>query len=87
VNFPSIDVKIVNDTKSAVIIKTRTTPSSVTVELYGNNGGRVVTAQHGPRQPRDDGGFRIAVTRTVSGGDGVSSNRVFTTSYNPAPPG
>ncbi len=87
VNFPSIDVKIVNDTKSAVIIKTRTTPSSVTVELYGNNGGRVVTAQHGPRQPRDDGGFRIAVTRTVSGGDGVSSRRVFTTSYNPAPPG
>jgi vancomycin resistance protein YoaR len=87
VNFPSIDVKIVNDTKSAVIIKTRTTPSSVTVELYGNNGGRVVTAQHGPRQPRDGGGFRIAVTRTVSGGDGVSSNRVFTTSYNPAPSG
>lgn len=87
VNFPSIDVKIVNDTKSAVIIKTRTTPSSVTVEFYGNNGGRVVTAQHGPRQPRDDGGFRIAVTRTVSGGDGVSSRRVFTTSYDPAPPG
>ncbi|MBW3640952.1 MAG: VanW family protein [Actinobacteria bacterium] len=87
VNFPSIDVKIVNDTKSAVIIKTRSTPSSVTVELYGNNGGRLVTAQHGPRQPRDDGGFRIAVTRTVSGGDGVSSRRVFTTSYNPAPPG
>ncbi len=86
VNFPSIDVKIVNDTKSAVIIKTRSTAGSVTVELYGNNGGRVVTAQHGPRRPRDDGGFRIEVTRTVSGGDGVSSRRVFTTSYNPAPP-
>ena len=86
VNFPGIDVKIVNDTRSGVVVRTRSTPSSVTVELYGNNGGRVVTAQHGPRQPRPDGGFRIEVTRTVSGGDGVSSRRVFTTSYNPAPP-
>ena len=86
VNFPGIDVKVTNDTTSAVVIRTRSTPSSVTVDLYGNNGGRLVTAQHGPRQPRDGGGFRIDVTRTVSGGDGVSSNRVFKTSYNPAPP-
>ncbi|MGI8537370.1 MAG: VanW family protein [Mycobacteriales bacterium] len=85
VYFGAIDVKIRNDTSSGMLVRTRSAPGSVTVELYGNNGGRQVTAQHGPRRPRGDGGFRIDVTRTVSGGDGVSSNRVFKTSYDPAP--
>lgn len=86
VYFGAIDVKIRNDTSSGALVRTRSAPGSVTVELYGNNGGRQVTARHGPRQSRGDGGFRIDVTRTVSGGDGVSSNRVFKTSYDPAPP-
>jgi hypothetical protein len=49
--------------------------------------GRQVTATHGPRQPRGDGGFRIEVVRTTTGGDGVGGRRVFRTSYDPAPEG
>lgn len=85
VYFGQIDVKIRNDTSHGLLVRTRSTPGSVTVSLYGDNGGRQVTAAHGPRRPRDGGGFRIDVTRTVSGGDGVSSRRVFRTSYGPGP--
>ena len=86
VYFGSIDVKIGNDTGRGVLIETSSTAGSVTVALYGDNGGRQVTASHGPREPRGDGGFRIAVTRTVTGGDGVGGRRVFRTSYDPEPP-
>ena len=57
----------------------------MTVELYGDNGGRRVTSTTGPRRPRVGGGFRIAVTRSITGGDGRGGRRVFTTSYDPAP--
>ena len=87
VYFGAIDVKVRNDTAHGITVQTSSTPGSVTVSLYGDNGGRQVSAAHGPRQPRDDGGFRIAVTRTVRGGDGVESTRVFRTSYDPAPAG
>ena len=85
VYFGAIDVKIRNDTGNGIHVETSSTPGSVTVALYGDNGGRRVTASHGPRQPREDGGFRITVTRTISGGDGVGGRRVFRTSYDPAP--
>jgi hypothetical protein len=85
VYFGSIDVKVGNDTGNGILVETSSTPSSVTVALYGDNGGRRVTASHGPRQPRAGGGFRISVTRTVSGGDGVGGRRVFRTSYDPEP--
>jgi vancomycin resistance protein YoaR len=85
VYFGSLDVKVRNDTRNGVLVTTSSTPGSVTVALYGDNGGRKVTAAHGPREPRGDGGFRISVTRTVSGGDGVESRRVFRTSYDPEP--
>jgi len=85
VYFGALDVKIRNDTRNGLLVKTRSTPGSVTVELYGDNGGRLVTSTTGPRRPRPDGGFRIAVTRSISGGDGVGGRRVFTTSYDPAP--
>ena len=86
VYFGAIDVKVRNDTAHGLLVQTSSTPGSVTVSLYGDNGGRTVTSTTGPRRPRDDGGFRIAVTRTVRGGDGVSSRRVFSTSYDPVPP-
>jgi len=86
VYFGQIDVRVRNDTSAGLLVKTRSTPGSVTVELYGNNGGRLVTAEHGPRRPTPDGGFKIDVARTVSGGDGVSSRRVFSTTYDPVPP-
>lgn len=79
-------MKIRNDTAAGILIRTIWTPNSVKVEMYGNNGGRQVSSQAGPRQPREGGGFRIDVTRTVSGGDGVASRRVFKTAYDPEPP-
>ena len=85
VYFGSIDVKVKNDTGKGILIKTSSTPGSVTVALYGDNGGRQVTASHGPREPREGGGFRISVTRTISGGDGVGGRRVFRTTYDPEP--
>ena len=85
VYFGAIDVKVRNDTGNGIHVETSSTPSSVTVALYGDNGGRRVTASHGPREPREDGGFRISVTRTISGGDGVGGRRVFRTSYDPEP--
>lgn len=85
VNFGSIDVRVRNDTRAGMVIKTSTTRSSVTVSIYGDNGGRVVTSTSGPREPRDGGGFRISVTRTVTGGDGKGGTRVFRTTYNPPP--
>lgn len=86
VYFGAIDVKVENDTDSGLYVRTSSTPGSVTVELYGDNGGRRVTSTSGPRRPREDGGFRISVTRTTTGGDGRGGRRVFTTSYDPVPP-
>lgn len=86
VYFGALDVRFDNDTANGLLVRTRSTPGSVTVELYGDNGGRKVTSTTGPRRARDDGGFRIDVTRTISGGDGKGTRRVFKTSYDPVPP-
>ena len=86
VYFGQLDVRFRNDTSHGLLVRTRSTPSSVTVELYGDNGGRAVSADHLPRVPRPDGGFTIEVVRSVTGGDGVTSRRVFKTSYDPPPP-
>jgi vancomycin resistance protein YoaR len=85
VYFGAIDVKVRNDTGNGIWLETGSTRSSVTVALYGDNGGRRVTASHGPRMPQPDGGFGIRVTRTITGGDGQGGRRVFTTSYDPPP--
>jgi vancomycin resistance protein YoaR len=86
VYYGAIDVKFRNDTDHGLVVKTSSTPSTVTVELYGDNGGRRVTSTAGPRVPRADGGFRTTVTRTITGGDGRGERRVFTTTYDPVPP-
>jgi len=85
VYFDQIDVKFLNDTSNGILVKTSSTPGSVTVALYGENGGRQVRAEHSPREPRVGGGFGISVTRTTTGGDGVGGRRVFRTSYDPPP--
>ena len=85
VYFGAIDVKVANDTGNGLLVRTSSTPSSVTVALYGENGGRRVTSTSGPRRPRPDGGFGITVTRSITGGDGVGKRRVFTSSYDPVP--
>ena len=86
VYYDAIDVKVRNDTASGLLVRTRSTAGSVTVELYGDNGGRRVVSTSGPRRPRPDGGFGIDVTRTISGGDGRGERRVFRTTYVPVPP-
>ena len=86
VYYGAIDVRFRNDTAHPLLVRTRSTAGSVTVELYGDNGGRRVTSTSGPRRPRGDGGFRVDVTRTTTGGDGQGGRRVFRTSYDPAPP-
>ncbi|MEX2290029.1 MAG: VanW family protein [Mycobacteriales bacterium] len=85
VYFGALDVRFRNDTVNGISVQTSSTAGSVTVALYGDNGGRQVSASHGPREARTGGGFRIAVTRTVTGGDGVGGRRVFRTSYDPEP--
>jgi vancomycin resistance protein YoaR len=85
VYFGAIDVKFRNNTGHGIVVGTSSTPSSVSVTLYGDNGGRTVRASHGPRRDTGDGGFRIAVTRTISGGDGRGDRRTFTTTYDPPP--
>ena len=85
VYFGALDVRVRNDTGNGIYVKTSSTAGSVTVELYGDNGGRQVSSTSGPRRPRTEGGFRIAVTRTITGGDGVGVRRVFNTTYNAAP--
>lgn len=86
VYFGQLDMRFRNDTSKGMLVRTSSTPTSVTVTIYGDNGGRAVTADHGPRVPRPDGGFTIDVVRSVTGGDGVTSRRVFKTSYDPPPP-
>ena len=86
VYFGAIDVKVRNDTDAGLLVRTRSTAGSVTVELYGDNGGRRVVSTSGPRRPLPGGGFRIEVTRTISGGDGRGERRVFRTTYVPVPP-
>jgi vancomycin resistance protein YoaR len=86
VYYGAIDVRFRNDTAVPLLVRTRSTASSVTVELYGDNGGRRVVSSSGPRRPRADGGFRIDVVRTTTGGDGRGGRRVFSTSYDPVPP-
>jgi vancomycin resistance protein YoaR len=85
VSFGSIDVVVRNDTSTGMVVKTWSTGRSVTVAIYGDNGGRTVTSTSGPREPRARGGFSINVTRTISGGDGRGQRRVFRTVYNPPP--
>jgi len=44
-NYPSIDNRFRNDTPNGVLIRTAVSGTSITVSLYGDNGGRTVTAE------------------------------------------
>jgi len=87
VYFGAIDVKMVNNTGHGLLVRTRSTAGSVTVELYGDNGGRRVSSTTEPRSPTPQGGFVVRVTRSITGGDGKDGRRVFTTRYDPVPKG
>lgn len=86
-NFGSIDLKWTNDTKVPVLVRTSSTETSVTVRLFGDNGGRRVQAIPGARQPIDGGNFAITVTRVIRPPGGGEQRQPVTTRYgNPAPP-
>lgn len=80
-NFGSIDLRWTNDTKTPVLVRTSSTDTSVTVRLYGNNGGRRVQAIPGERVPASDGGFQITVTRVIRTPDGREQRQPVTTTY------
>jgi len=58
-NFPHIDLRIKNTTDAGLFIHTSYTPTSITVSLFGDNGGRRVSAVMG--EPYN---FRDYPTRT-----------------------
>lgn len=80
-NFGSIDLRWTNDTKTPILIRTSSTETSVTVRLYGDNGGRRVRAIPSERVPTSDGGFQITVTRVIRTPDGREQRQPVTTTY------
>lgn len=86
-NFPDIDLTWTNDTSAPLLIRTAADATSVTVSLYGDNGGRRVRAQSGERRALADGDFSIVVTRVVRYPDGRVVRQPYTTRYDRPPPG
>jgi vancomycin resistance protein YoaR len=81
-DFPGIDLRWTNDTRAPVLVRASTEARSVTVSLYGANGGRRVRAETGTRQPVAGGDFSILVTRVIRYADGRSVRQPFTTRYD-----
>ncbi|MCW3013335.1 MAG: hypothetical protein JWO02_427 [Solirubrobacterales bacterium] len=81
-NYPDIDLKWTNDTTTPILVRTFTDSGSVTVSLYGDNGGRRVTARPGARVSVPGRDFQIKVVRTVRYPDGRSVDDTFTTTYD-----
>ncbi len=86
-NFGSIDLLWTNDTKVPVFVRTSSDPTSVTVSLYGDNGGRRVRAESAARKPVSGGDFSVVVTRVIRFADGRQKREPFTTTYGTAPAG
>ncbi|MBL7255762.1 VanW family protein [Paractinoplanes lichenicola] len=80
-DWRSIDNVIRNDTDAPFVIRVRSTDTSVTVGLYGHTGDREVRSVTGPRRPRDNGGFRVTVTRTVLQGGQETGTKSFSWTY------
>ncbi|BAL87875.1 hypothetical protein AMIS_26550 [Actinoplanes missouriensis 431] len=72
-----------NDTSAPIVIRARTTATSVTVALYGHTGDRRVDSVTGPRTPvGPDGGFSVSVTRTVHDNDRETGTTTTHWTYN-----
>lgn len=80
-NFGSIDLRWTNDTSAPILVQARTTTDSITVRLFGSNGGRRVRAVSAPRRPVPGGDFSVVVTRVVRYADGRVKREPFTTTY------
>ena len=81
-DWRSIDQVIRNDTAAPIVIRVRTTDTSITIGLYGHTGERKVTSVTGPRQGQGtDGGFRVAVTRTIRDSDAEAGTDTISWTY------
>lgn len=81
-NYPDIDLVWTNDTDAVVLVRTLSDATSVTVSLYGDNGGRRVRAQAGERRRIRGEDFEITVTREVRYAGGRSVRQPVTTRYD-----
>jgi vancomycin resistance protein YoaR len=82
-DWGNIDNIFRNDTPAPVVIRVKTTGTSVTVGLYGHTGERRVVSETGPRDPVGaDGGFSIRVTRTVYDDDRKTGSTTFRWTYD-----
>lgn len=81
-NYPDIDLVWTNDTDSVVLLRTFSDATSVTVSLYGANGGRGVRAEAGARRRLPGEDFEITVTRVVRYADGRTVRQPVTTQYD-----
>lgn len=80
-DFGSIELLWTNDTGSPIVVRSSASDTSVTVSLYGGNGGRRVRAVSGPRTTVPGRDFDITVTRVIRYSDGEVEREDFTTSY------
>lgn len=80
-NFGSIDLLWTNDTDTAVVVRSSAAETSVTVSIYGDNGGRRVKAETQSRSANGEGGFDITIDRVIVYGDGTRTREPYTTSY------
>jgi vancomycin resistance protein YoaR len=85
-DYPGIDLAWTNDTSAPVLVRASTTATSVSVSLYGDNGGRRVSADSGPRQPVQGRDFSVTVTRTIRHPGGRITSEPYTTTYDRPPP-
>ena len=85
-DYPSIDLTWTNDTRAPVLVRATTTATSVSVALYGDNGGRRVRAATGPREPVPGRDFSVTVTRRITRPGGRTTSESYTTTYDRPPP-
>jgi vancomycin resistance protein YoaR len=71
--FPAPDVKFRNDSEIAVYIDTSYTSGSITVTMYGDNGGRTCTSSTSGN----------TVTRTMTHPDGSVTTESWSWNYRP----
>lgn len=85
-DYPGIDLTWTNDTRAPILVRAATTPTSVSIALYGDNGGRRVRADSGPRRPVPGRDFAVTVSRTITYPGGRATSESYTTTYDRPPP-
>jgi vancomycin resistance protein YoaR len=85
VNYPGIDLAWTNDTDTAVLVRTATTGTSVTVAVYGRDDGRTVTGTTEVLETDSGRGFSTRVRRTVEVPGRAAQVETISTRYNRAP--